>query len=93
MKLGESGEAFFVQECHEKDFDELPANLATSPLPSEEFSTNYIDRYEWYAFEYVRLLALNIFNSLCFLLVGEEEVVGHLFTQNLLFVILLFMQG
>lgn len=41
MKLGESGEAFFVQECPETDLDELPANLATSPLPTEEFSSNY----------------------------------------------------
>lgn len=41
MKLGESGEAFFVQECPENDLKELPANLATSPLPTEEFSSNY----------------------------------------------------
>lgn len=41
MKLGESGEAFFVQEYHDNDLDELPSNLATSPLPSEEFASNY----------------------------------------------------
>lgn len=45
MKLGESGEAFFVQEYLENDFDELPANLTTSPLPTEEFSAKYDDRY------------------------------------------------
>lgn len=35
MKLGESGEAFFVEECPEGDLDQLPANLATSPIPPE----------------------------------------------------------
>lgn len=35
MKLGESGEAFFVEECPEDDLEELPANLATSPIPNE----------------------------------------------------------
>lgn len=44
MKLGESGEAFFVQECPENDADELPENLATSPLPSEEYANKYNDR-------------------------------------------------
>lgn len=44
MKLGESGEAFFVQECLDNDLDELPANLATSPLPSEEYANKYNDR-------------------------------------------------
>ncbi|XP_043663163.1 phosphatidate phosphatase LPIN2 isoform X4 [Drosophila teissieri] len=34
MKLGDSGEAFFVEECLEDDDDELPANLATSPIPN-----------------------------------------------------------
>ena len=43
MKLGESGEAFFVQECPENDLDELPPNLATSPLPTEEYSSIYDD--------------------------------------------------
>lgn len=38
MKLGESGEAFFVQECAEDDLEQLPANMATSPLPSIEFN-------------------------------------------------------
>lgn len=43
MKLGESGEAFFVQGCPVNDLDELPANMATSPLPTEEFSSKYDD--------------------------------------------------
>lgn len=43
MKLGESGEAFFVQECEDNDLNELPANLATSPLPTNEFSQSYDD--------------------------------------------------
>ncbi|XP_039479367.1 phosphatidate phosphatase LPIN3 isoform X4 [Drosophila santomea] len=34
MKLGDSGEAFFVEECLEDDDEELPANLATSPIPN-----------------------------------------------------------
>ncbi|XP_034108586.1 phosphatidate phosphatase LPIN2 isoform X2 [Drosophila albomicans] len=33
MKLGDSGEAFFVEECPEDDGEELPENLATSPIP------------------------------------------------------------
>lgn len=35
MKLGESGEAFFVEECPEDDLKLLPANLVTSPIPPE----------------------------------------------------------
>lgn len=38
MKLGESGEAFFVEECDEDDLELLPANMATSPLPSSDFA-------------------------------------------------------
>lgn len=33
MKLGDAGEAFFVEECTEDDF---PTELATSPIPSFE---------------------------------------------------------
>ena len=33
MKLGDAGEAFFVQECPEENF---PNELATSPIPSFE---------------------------------------------------------
>ncbi|XP_068144337.1 phosphatidate phosphatase LPIN3 isoform X5 [Drosophila tropicalis] len=33
MKLGDSGEAFFVEEYPEDDDEELPENLATSPIP------------------------------------------------------------
>ncbi|KAF7246308.1 Phosphatidate phosphatase LPIN2, partial [Varanus komodoensis] len=35
MKLGDNGEAFFVQET-EETFEKVPAHLATSPLPTEE---------------------------------------------------------
>lgn len=35
MKLGESGEAFFVEECADDDYEKLPINLATSPIPPE----------------------------------------------------------
>ena len=31
MKLGDAGEAFFVQECPEES---VPTELATSPIPS-----------------------------------------------------------
>ncbi|XP_070070201.1 phosphatidate phosphatase LPIN3 isoform X4 [Drosophila takahashii] len=34
MKLGDSGEAFFVEECLEDEDEPLPANLATSPIPN-----------------------------------------------------------
>ncbi|XP_037717928.1 phosphatidate phosphatase LPIN2 isoform X4 [Drosophila subpulchrella] len=34
MKLGDSGEAFFVEEFLEDEDEELPANLATSPIPN-----------------------------------------------------------
>lgn len=39
MKLGESGEAFFVEECTEVDLNEVP-DLATSPIPTSDIS-NY----------------------------------------------------
>ncbi|KAK9403385.1 phosphatidate phosphatase LPIN2 [Crotalus adamanteus] len=35
MKLGDNGEAFFVQETEEK-FENVPAHLATSPIPTED---------------------------------------------------------
>uniref|UniRef100_A0A6J0TPH5 phosphatidate phosphatase n=1 Tax=Pogona vitticeps TaxID=103695 RepID=A0A6J0TPH5_9SAUR len=34
MKLGDNGEAFFVQEAEEK-FEKVPAHLATSPIPTD----------------------------------------------------------
>lgn len=37
MKLGESGEAFFVEECSDDD-EEVPENLATSPIPTNEYA-------------------------------------------------------
>uniref|UniRef100_A0A182ISQ9 phosphatidate phosphatase n=1 Tax=Anopheles atroparvus TaxID=41427 RepID=A0A182ISQ9_ANOAO len=40
MKLGESGEAFFVEECAEDDI-EVPAHMATSPIPTHSYLTNY----------------------------------------------------
>jgi phosphatidate phosphatase LPIN len=40
MKLGESGEAFFVEECPEGDLEVLPHHMATSPIPSSEL-TNF----------------------------------------------------
>ncbi|XP_044744130.1 phosphatidate phosphatase LPIN2 isoform X2 [Coccinella septempunctata] len=36
MKLGESGEAFFVEELEDSDDLEIPDNLATSPIPVSE---------------------------------------------------------
>lgn len=44
MKLGESGEAFFVQE-YEDDADELPANLTTSPLPTDQYAIKEVEEY------------------------------------------------
>lgn len=37
MKLGDSGEAFFVEEIAEDDETSVPANLATSPIPTSQF--------------------------------------------------------
>jgi phosphatidate phosphatase LPIN len=42
MKLGESGEAFFVEECTEGELEVLPHHMATSPIPSSEM-TNFAD--------------------------------------------------
>lgn len=40
MKLGESGEAFFVEEYSSDDEEEtLPDNLGTSPILGNEFAT------------------------------------------------------
>lgn len=36
MKLGESGEAFFVEKLEEDDDNEIPEHLATSPIPELE---------------------------------------------------------
>jgi len=41
MKLGESGEAFFVEECTEGDLEVTP-HMATSPIPTSEM-TNFED--------------------------------------------------
>lgn len=35
MKLGDNGEAFFVEET-EEEYEKLPAYLATSPIPTED---------------------------------------------------------
>lgn len=37
MKLGDSGEAFFVEEIAEDDETQVPDNLATSPIPTNQF--------------------------------------------------------
>lgn len=37
MKLGDSGEAFFVEEIPEDDESTVPENLATSPIPTSQF--------------------------------------------------------
>ena len=41
MKLGESGEAFFVEEIAEEDIEEIPDNMATSPIPSNYFPSKF----------------------------------------------------
>ncbi|XP_050327405.1 phosphatidate phosphatase LPIN3-like isoform X2 [Bactrocera neohumeralis] len=41
MKLGDSGEAFFVEECPEEDAEALPENMATSPIPSSYFPNKF----------------------------------------------------
>ncbi|XP_006867334.1 PREDICTED: phosphatidate phosphatase LPIN2 [Chrysochloris asiatica] len=42
MKLGDNGEAFFVEET-EEEYEKLPAYLATSPIPTEDQFFNDID--------------------------------------------------
>lgn len=39
MKLGESGEAFFVEELEDSDDLDIPDNLATSPIPVSELES------------------------------------------------------
>lgn len=41
MKLGESGEAFFVEEVPESDNEEIPEHLATSPIPVSHIAEYY----------------------------------------------------
>lgn len=41
MKLGESGEAFFVEELEEDDENGIPDHLATSPIPVSEFENMF----------------------------------------------------
>lgn len=41
MKLGESGEAFFVEEINEDENEEIPEHLATSPIPVSDFEELY----------------------------------------------------
>ncbi|XP_056634366.1 phosphatidate phosphatase LPIN3 isoform X1 [Diorhabda sublineata] len=41
MKLGESGEAFFVEELEDDDDEEIPEHLATSPIPVSEFENMF----------------------------------------------------
>uniref|UniRef100_U5EXA3 phosphatidate phosphatase n=1 Tax=Corethrella appendiculata TaxID=1370023 RepID=U5EXA3_9DIPT len=43
MKLGESGEAFFVEECAEDELEILPEHLATSPIPTNSFNSLRFD--------------------------------------------------
>lgn len=41
MKLGDSGEAFFVEEVASTDTENIPDHLATSPIPVSEFEKLY----------------------------------------------------
>lgn len=42
MKLGDNGEAFFVEET-EEEYEKLPAYLATSPIPTEDQFFKHIE--------------------------------------------------
>lgn len=42
MKLGDSGEAFFVEEVASTDTEHIPDHLATSPIPVSEFEKLYV---------------------------------------------------
>lgn len=41
MKLGDSGEAFFVEEVASSEIEPIPDHLATSPIPVSEFEKLY----------------------------------------------------
>lgn len=51
MKLGESGEAFFVEECTEGELEVLPQHFATSPIPTNELS-NFEDSIKYVLNDY-----------------------------------------
>nr|XP_005997936.1 PREDICTED: phosphatidate phosphatase LPIN2 [Latimeria chalumnae]XP_014345059.1 PREDICTED: phosphatidate phosphatase LPIN2 [Latimeria chalumnae] len=44
MKLGDNGEAFFVQETEEED-EKVPAHLATSPIPTEDSAIRNLESH------------------------------------------------
>ncbi len=52
MKLGESGEAFFVEELGEED-KSVPAHLVCSPIPYEDQAKVESDSGIWRATMYV----------------------------------------
>ncbi|KAF5301352.1 hypothetical protein FQA39_LY10750 [Lamprigera yunnana] len=64
MKLGESGEAFFVEEVQDSDTEEIPEHLATSPIP--------VDFEELYKTKRLRRNSLDLKDSIA--PVFENEV-------------------
>lgn len=58
MKLGESGEAFFVEELEDDDDEEIPEHLATSPIPVSEFASMFKKQGRRLSFEDISNLGL-----------------------------------
>lgn len=52
MKLGESGEAFFVEDVEDDD-NEIPEHLATSPIPVSDFENLFKNQVKTYIFTYL----------------------------------------
>ena len=46
MKLDDNGAAFFVEGLDESEHDELPAELATSPIPTEDPSLSQTPKWD-----------------------------------------------
>ncbi|XP_074027321.1 phosphatidate phosphatase LPIN [Leptinotarsa decemlineata] len=63
MKLGESGEAFFVEEVVEDDENEIPEHLATSPIPVSEFENIFKNQRRRLSFDFEDISKLNLENQ------------------------------
>ncbi|KAG5868990.1 hypothetical protein JTB14_025267 [Gonioctena quinquepunctata] len=63
MKLGESGEAFFVEELEDDDENDIPDHLATSPIPVSEFENMFKSQGRRLSFDFEDISKLNIENQ------------------------------
>nr|QYV43132.1 lipid metabolism-related protein [Colaphellus bowringi] len=63
MKLGESGEAFFVEELEDDDENDIPDHLATSPIPVSEFENLFKNQGRRLSFDFEDISKLNLENQ------------------------------